>query len=342
MKRNKILSAVLCIAMLLTATALPAVAAKETCPASVNYALGNNGVSADLTAEKVVIGKNVKKVPEVITLNNVTFLGWSTTDPAKVKEGEEIKLVDPAKVKIEGDTTFYAVYEKSTPTGGDHEHYMKGYPNGDFGPADNITRGEVAAIIARACLSGFHEDKDYGNGGYGDIDGTHWATSAIAYTTMAGVYQGYDDGNFYPDKPITRQEFALVFARMVGLQSAEGKEIPFSDIGDAGFWAVDGIYTAYTLDWVNGYTDGTFKPLNNIARSEAAKIVNRYLNRSVDEAGIKPPFEQIKQWPDVPETYWAYHEILEATNGHTYIYVDGEKPPEAWSEAYIREAQWGM
>jgi uncharacterized repeat protein (TIGR02543 family) len=301
---------------------------------TVTYDLQGKGTSKDALSETVASGGKPAKVPAVTANKGYTFKGWSQSDPSKT---EEPKLVDPKTVTIKADTTFYAVYDG--PVTGEHEHYIKGYDTGIFGPADDITRSQVAAIIARACLDGFHEDTDYGNGGYTDVANDHWARSAIAFVTEAGVFEGDGEGHFDPDRPITRQEFALVFARMAGL--LEVGETPFSDAATTADWAMAGVYTAYAKGWLDGYNDGTFKPWNNIMRSEAVKIVNRYLNRGVNAEGIVDVYSELKQWSDVPSTYWAYYEILEASNDHTYFYADGVQPPEVYTKAYIEEASWG-
>ncbi|HWS42720.1 MAG TPA: S-layer homology domain-containing protein, partial [Pseudoflavonifractor sp.] len=301
---------------------------------TVTYDLQGKGTSKDALSETVASSGKPAKVPTVTANKGYTFKGWSQSDPSKT---EEPKLVDPKTVAIKADTTFYAVYDG--PVTGEHEHYIKGYDTGIFGPADDITRSQVAAIIARACLDGFHEDTDYGNGGYTDVANDHWARSAIAFVTEAGVFEGDGEGHFDPDRPITRQEFALVFARMAGL--LEVGETPFSDAATTADWAMAGVYTAYAKGWLDGYNDGTFKPWNNIMRSEAVKIVNRYLNRGVNAEGIVDVYSELKQWSDVPSTYWAYYEILEASNDHTYFYADGVQPPEVYTKAYIEEASWG-
>ncbi|BDF68818.1 hypothetical protein CE91St43_27900 [Oscillospiraceae bacterium] len=353
MKAKRIIGTLLSVTLLLTAAALPAAAAQK-CPASVDYALGFNGVSEDLTSEAVKLGKSPVNVPEVTALEGYKFLGWSTTDPAKLQEGKTPKLVNPAEEKIEADTIFYAVYEtEEGHTAVDHGHYVIGYPDGTFGPSDDITRGSVATIIARACLEGFVEGSDYGNpGNYSDV-ANDWAYSAISFCTINGVFKGYDDGTFRPGQPITRQEFATVIARLAGIQSNQG--MPFSDAGDIASWAVDGVYTTYANGWVNGYTDGTFKPLSNIHRDEAVKIFNGYLNRGVDAVGLSELTEyvhsgvashntengstQYMTWPDVPKGHWAYYEIIEAANDHTFYWPDETKPvpPEHWMNVWIDE-----
>ncbi|MGI6469314.1 MAG: InlB B-repeat-containing protein [Syntrophomonadaceae bacterium] len=115
----------------------------------MTYDLCNGGTTADKTVEVVSSGQKIASVPSVTNKKGYTFKGWSQDDPSKT---EEPKLVDPKTVTIKEDTTFYAVYDG--PVTGEHEHYMKGYDTGIFGPADYITRAQVAAIIARACLEG--------------------------------------------------------------------------------------------------------------------------------------------------------------------------------------------
>jgi len=325
----------------------------DDCPYPVHYYVGNTGVTEDVTIETVAKNKYPAHVPTIKPLDGYKFLGWSETDPAKLKDGKTPVLVDPTTVKITKETTFYAVYETASGehTAIDHSHYVIGYPNGTFGPSDDITRGSVATIIARACLEGFVEGSDYGNpGNYSDV-ANDWAYSAISFCTINGVFKGYDDGTFRPGQPITRQEFATVIARLAGIQSNQG--MPFSDAGDIGSWAVDGVYTTYANGWVNGYTDGTFKPLNNIHRDEAVKIFNGYLNRGVDAVGLSELTEyvhsgvashntedgstQYMTWPDVPKGHWAYYEIIEAANDHTFYWPDETKqiPPEHWMNVWI-------
>ncbi len=338
--KTKRLLALLLTLTILTATALSAAAAG--CPVSVDYNLGSGGVSSDLTSESVAQDTKPAHVPKVTALDRRTFLGWSLTDPSTLKAGEVAPLVNPTAERITKDTTFYAVYAPY------HKHYVIGYPNGNFGPGDDINRASVATIIARAILPDFVEGYDYGNPGkYSDVSG-HWAESAIAYCSMYGVFEGMPDGTFQPNRPITRQEFALVVARIDGLMPVG--QMTFTDIDEAGSWALAGIYTAYARGWVNGYTDGTFKPLNNIRRDEAVKVFNAYLRRSVDADGLRDlheyvypdenlgnSFDKYKTWPDVPATHWAYYEIIEAANDHAMEFTGPDKQtlPEYWQKCWI-------
>ena len=339
MKRKQLLSLLLTLT-LLAATTLCAAAVVED-PVCVDYNLGSGGVSQELTSEAVTRGGKPSHVPTVTGLNRYTFVGWSLTNPSTLEEGETVTLVEPTTVTITGHISFYAVYAPY------HAHYVVGYPDGTFRPADPINRAAVATIIARAILPDFAEGANYGNpGGYSDVSG-HWAESAIAYCSMFGVFDGMPDGTFQPDRPINRQEFALVIARLDGVM--EAGEISFADLDEISDWALGGIYTAYVNKWVSGYTDGTFKPLNNIRRDEAVKIVNAYLHRGVDAKGLEDLREYVYgsaaennddaylTWPDVPVTQWAYYEIIEAANDHSMEYAGANKQdlPEHWTTCWV-------
>ena len=351
MKNTKRLLALTLTLVLLTATALSAAAAG--CPVSVDYNLGTGGTSKDVTSESVAQDTKPSHVPAVTALERRTFVGWSLTDPATLKVGETAALVDPTAERVTEDTTFYAVYAPY------HQLYVIGYPNGMFGPGDFITRASVATIIARAGLENFIEGADYGNpGNYTDVSG-HWAESAIAYCSKFDVFKGYTDGTFRPDAPITRAEYVTAVARLAEktnrVPATLKSEIEFTDMDDVGEWALDGLNLSVRAGWIDGYTDGSFKPLNNIRRDEAVKVFNAYLYRGVDAEGLSDLKEYIHSgvasnntedgdseymtWPDVPKDHWAYYEVIEAANDHSMTYTGEHKQelPEHWNRCWIDE-----
>ena len=69
---------------------------------------------------------------------------------------------------------------------------------------------------------------------------------------------------------------------------------------------------------INGYEDGTFRPNNTITRAEVTTIVNRMLGRAADKDYVDSHKDQLRQFPDVAQTNWAYYNIVEATNAHDY------------------------
>ena len=84
-----------------------------------------------------------------------------------------------------------------------------GYPNGNFGPNDYITRAEFATMASRFDSMG----NDYGVS-FDDIY-EHWAMKAINIVANNGWVLGYEDGTFKPDQHITRAEAMTMFNRVL-------------------------------------------------------------------------------------------------------------------------------
>jgi hypothetical protein len=91
---------------------------------------------------------------------------------------------------------------------------------------------------------------------------------------------GYTDGTFRPDNPITRAEFAAVIVRALGLEAAagmlEGVPVGFPDV-PANHWANGYIAVASSQGVVQGYPDGTFNPGANVTYAEAIAMIVRAL-----------------------------------------------------------------
>ncbi|MDO4542700.1 MAG: S-layer homology domain-containing protein, partial [Bacillota bacterium] len=104
-------------------------------------------------------------------------------------------------------------------------------------------------------------------------DTAHWGLDAINYLSDLGAITGYPDGTFKPDNNITRAEFAAIIARMSDFTPDEKlSDVKFSDVKE-GSWYYDYVMELAKAGILNGYTDGTFKPNDMIARSEIAKIL---------------------------------------------------------------------
>ena len=78
-----------------------------------------------------------------------------------------------------------------------------------FAPDAPITRAEFATVCARFDQSGAAEDRDFS-----DIGG-HWAEQYIRQAAALGWVQGYPDGTFGPDRPITRAEAVTMINRVL-------------------------------------------------------------------------------------------------------------------------------
>ncbi len=87
---------------------------------------------------------------------------------------------------------------------------VKGYPDGEFKPDENITRAEFAAIAAR-----FDEKAAQTNTmAFSDII-NHWASYEISKAVANGWVLGYEDGTFRPEKNISRAEAMTLLNRVL-------------------------------------------------------------------------------------------------------------------------------
>jgi len=103
-----------------------------------------------------------------------------------------------------------------------------------------------------------------------DVSG-HWAEADIQRLVQSGVVNGYPDGSFKPDAPITRAEFTAMLVRAFKLTAETGTS--FADT--AGHWCEDAIGAAASLGVVEGYDSGTFGPDDPITREQLAVMLVR-------------------------------------------------------------------
>ncbi|MGL4619978.1 S-layer homology domain-containing protein [Chroococcidiopsis sp.] len=111
-----------------------------------------------------------------------------------------------------------------------------------------------------------------------DIQGS-WAQSFIAGLVSRGIVQGFPDGSFRPDEPVTRAQFAAIVSKAFGQQSNRNA-IAFADVPEY-YWAKDAIQTAYQTGFLAGYPNNTFLPEQNIPRVQVLVALANGLNLSV-------------------------------------------------------------
>lgn len=65
---------------------------------------------------------------------------------------------------------------------------------------------------------------------YADVPTNHWAYSALQSLTEKGIVQGYPDGTFKGDKPLTRYEFVVAIARALDYLDKNPKQGDNADV----------------------------------------------------------------------------------------------------------------
>ena len=214
--------------------------------------------------------------------------------------------------------------------GDDHYAYIVGYPDSTVRPQNGITRAEVATIFFRLLTDETRNANSTKTNSYSDVAAGAWYNHAVSTLSAMGIVKGDSHGKFNPNAPITRAEFAAIAARFD--DKANTTAVDFSDI--ASHWAKNEISAAANNGWINGYTDGTFRPNNKITRAEAMTLVNRVLKRLPETA--EDLHNDMIKWSDNSDTSaWYYLAVQEATNSHYYDLKENKH--EKWSK--LRETR---
>ncbi|WP_138755163.1 S-layer homology domain-containing protein [Paenibacillus sinopodophylli] len=101
----------------------------------------------------------------------------------------------------------------------------------------------------------------------------HWSKDAVNDMGSRLVISGVGNELFNPNQDITRAEFAAIIVRGLGLKQEQGTG-SFSDV-KAADWYSGYIQTAYEFGLINGFEDGTFRPMDKISREQAMAIVSK-------------------------------------------------------------------
>ncbi len=216
----------------------------------------------------------------------------------------------------------------------EHFNYVIGYPDSSVKPNANISRAEVATIFFRLLTAEARDLYSKTTCDFTDIKDGQWYTRAIATLANAGIVDGYPDGTFNPNAPITRAEMATIIARFAKL---DVNTKTFNDID--GHWAQKYIELAAGNNWINGYEDGSFKPNQNITRAETFAMINRVLEREVENVVDLLNPSEMNMWTDNLDTEaWYYIDVQEATNYHKCDRID-KSQYEKWT-AKIDDIDW--
>ena len=317
---------------------------KDKTTHTVTFNAGTNGSFANtsdpLIRQVVIEGLSVTGVPAVTANSRYRFDGWKLDGDTtgKVYTADEVKAMP-----VTADKTFTASYtyvwvppvvnnKPATPAKPDmtdpketgvadllettlHNAYMHGYGNGEFGPNRGMTRAEVAQMFYNLLRS-----KDVSiTAHFVDVPEDAWFATAVNTLSSLGILDGIGNEMYDPDRVITRGEFAAIATRFA--KANNNGNVSFEDVS-AVDWFYNAVLTATNYGWIDGYEDNTFKPYSTITRAEVTTIVNRMLARRADKDFVADHIHNMRTFNDVDSSFWAYHYIMEATNGHDYDRVE--------------------
>ena len=176
---------------------------------------------------------------------------------------------------------------------------------------------------------------------YPDTPPSHWAYPQIQSLSKDKVVVGYPSGIFRPDEAVTRAEFATMVVKALRKENmplAASEIFYFPDLPD-NHWAYNAVQRACVFDLIKGFPDGSFKPEDNITKTEAVAIIVSAINAGdmTAEAGkvilaaVYKDADTIPDWAIIPA---AKSEELKMT-AHIPVSYDQFEPNKKASRAEI-------
>lgn len=134
-----------------------------------------------------------------------------------------------------------------------------------------------------------------------DVPADHLFEEPINALVNAGVLTGNPDGNFYPDRQVNRAELLKMLYKATGRLPDVNSRGCFSDVERYG-WYENFVCDAAANHFVEGYSDGTFRPANSVNRVEALKMITQVIGIPVENIGEES--RQVVKFVDVSISAW--------------------------------------
>ncbi len=159
---------------------------------------------------------------------------------------------------------------------------MDGTGVNTFDPDATTSRAMIATILWRMAGS----PVVIGDIGFSDVANGQWYSEAIRWAATEGIVDGYDNGKFGPNDPITREQFAAMlwrYAKSEGYDVSVGENsniLSYTDAADVSEYAIPAIQWACGTGIINGTGDGsTLSPQDAATRAQAAMMLMRFCEK---------------------------------------------------------------
>ena len=170
---------------------------------------------------------------------------------------------------------------------------------------------------------------------FSDVQEGHPNWSAVAWAARNKVVNGYPDGTFGPEDPITREQIAALLWNAQGQPSAP-EAAAYGDGADISDWARDAVNWARSAGVMVGSNDNLFNPQGNAGRADGATLVMNYARQFY---GMEPGYP-LPESREVPPNKYVSENFLLDENG--YLSYIGDVPCSRGIDvsAHQKEIDW--
>lgn len=177
-----------------------------------------------------------------------------------------------------------------------------------FGSRRSIGRGLVSALLALTLSVPLAATASAATPTFPDVPKGSKFSAQITWLAAEGITTGYADGTFRPQSTVSRGEFAIFLYRLAGSPTVASNQSPspFTDVKKTD-WLYDPIAWAKRENITTGYSDGTFRPRDPVAREEIAAFLYRFKGKpNVNLPGYSPFRDLTTKSKFFKEIMWLY------------------------------------
>lgn len=157
---------------------------------------------------------------------------------------------------------------------------MKGTGDGVFSPNAAMSRAMLVTVLYR--LEGEPVVDDENDIPFTDVNGGEWYTNAILWAAENGIVNGYEDGAFGIDDPVSREQTVAILFRYAKTKDLDINAVAdlsgYADVDDVSDWALSAMEWAVAAGIIQGETPVTIVPQGTSTRAETAMIFRRFIN----------------------------------------------------------------
>ncbi|MFH1576060.1 MAG: S-layer homology domain-containing protein, partial [Candidatus Margulisiibacteriota bacterium] len=146
---------------------------------------------------------------------------------------------------------------------------MSGLADGSFQPEQEITRAQLALVLVRSLGK---KTSKVTQRIFKDIPEDFWASSYVKSAVELGLIEGYPDGTFRPNWPMTRAEVVAVLARFDHFPEITVTKPPYDDV-PIDYWAAGMITEAKKRGILSYIVGDQFLPKEKVTRGELAQML---------------------------------------------------------------------
>lgn len=144
---------------------------------------------------------------------------------------------------------------------------ITGFPDGTFKPYEDVSRGQMAVILANILKLDTTNVEDPG---FTDVPKTHPYYGAIAALYKAGYISGHIDKSFKPYEPLSRYHTSLILSKAFKFKAKNPNALPFTDVHVN---YKEFVAALYELGITVGISDTIFGGTENLSRGQFVQFL---------------------------------------------------------------------